>query len=296
MKTKSTLFAFSLCATIVGATAGVAPAQDELRPAPPTNKEAVQAKSLVEILLAKPNPDPPLGDAKNNSIVVGPAGLAFKKALIVTEGENNFTAHLTIDDFNTKLGNSLVVRVGDKVLKPASWGGNDKRYWLLELRDLDRDHTEILNGGPIPDAPKENFRVEYAPYQPIYKVDGPINIGFHLSNVGKTPTTVFWGTLGSGNDPRRDTQLAFTATLDGAPVPANPKPLLLGYLCSPYVSKPDNTLKRTAELSEWLQFSKPGEYLIKATYTLEIVNPQEDASPARWKVTYRDQFSVRVEK
>ena len=289
MKTKSLLLSLALGAGFLGMAPIASHAQTE-----PAAKETAQTQPPVEILLAKIDRTQQADGPRNTFVVTGPAGLALKKVAVIAEKDNVFIAYLTVDDFKEELGDSLVVRVGDKVLVPYSYGGDKDRYWSLELRDLNKESAEILNGGPLAGAPKESFEIEYSPYQKTYAVDKPVEVQLGVHNVGAVPLTIHWGTSGGGNYPCRDTSLAFTATLDGKPVPANPKPLPPGFISSPFVSKPDNTLKRGVDLSEWLQFSQPGEYLVDAIYTLEINNPVKDASPASWKVDYHNQFSVRV--
>ncbi len=289
MKIKALLLSLALGAGLMGATTIASHAQTE-----PAARETAQAQPPVEILLAKINRARQADGSPNAFVVTGPAGLALKKVVVTTEKDNLFNADLTVDDFKEELGDSLVVRVGDKVLVPYSYGGDKDRYWSPELRDLNKESAEILNGGPLAGAPKESFEIEYSPYQGTYAVNKAVEVQLGVHNVGAVPLTIYWGTNGGGNYPCRDTSLAFTATLDGKPMPANPKPLPPGFISSPFVSKPDNTLKRGVDLSEWLQFSQPGEYLVDATYTLEINNPEKDASPASWKVDYHNQFSVRV--
>jgi hypothetical protein len=120
--------------------------------------------------------------------------------------------------------------------------------------------------------------------------DGTVFI--RVVNAGTVPLRVYWGTTGGGNYPCRDTQLSFTATLDGSPVPPNPKPLPDGFIMSPYEAKPNGALKRTADLSQWVQFEKPGEYMVEAAYRLVIENPQKEGSPRQWSVTYHNRFPV----
>ncbi len=289
MKTKSLLLSLALGVGFMGATTVASDAQTE-----PAAKETAQAQPPVEVLLAKINRARQADGSLNSFVVTGPAGLALKKVSVIAEKDNVFIAYLTVDDFEKELGGSLVVRVGDKVLVPYSYGGDEDSYHSLELRDLDKESAQILNGGPLAGAPKASFEIEYSPYQGTYAVDKPVSVQLGVHNVGAVPLTIYWGTHGGGNYPCRDTSLAFTATLDGKPVPLNPKPLPPGFISSPFVSKPDNTLKRGVDLSEWLQFSQTGEYLVDAIYTLEINNPVKDASPASWKVEYRNQFSIRV--
>ena len=121
-----------------------------------------------------------------------------------------------------------------------------------------------------------------------------MKVGLQIKNVGDTALTIHWGTHGGGNYQCRDTHLSFTATRDGVAVPANPKPLPDGFIISPHVAQPNTFLKRTVDLSEWLQFENPGDYLINAAYKVEIENPQKDGTPDLWAVTYHQQFTVRV--
>jgi hypothetical protein len=236
------------------------------------------------------------GKMKNAFVIKGKSNLNIKKANVVSEGEgdSSFIVYLTTDEFPAAVGSTLLVKVKDKIFLPHSYGGDAKAYWSLELRDVDRASAEILNGSPLPKAPKDSFTVEYWPHQKSYPVASPVRVGITLTNVGKVPLTIYWGTHGGGNYPCRDTQLSFTATLDGVAVAANPKPLPDGFISSPFVSKPNSDLKRSEDLTQWLQFKKPGKYLIEATYTVEITNPEKDALPSRWKVSYRNQFSVQI--
>lgn len=236
------------------------------------------------------------GKMKNTFVITGKSNLNIKKANVVSEGEgdSSFIAYLTTDEFPAAIGSTLLVKVKDKIFLPHSYGGDAKAYWSLELRDVDRASAEILNGSPLPKAPKDSFTVEYWPHRKSYPVNGPVEVGINLANVGKVPLTIYWGTHGGGNYPCRDTQLSFTATLDGVAVVTNPKPLPDGFISSPFVSKPNSDLKRSEDLTQWLQFSKPGKYLVEAIYTVEIMNPEKDALPGRWKVSYRNQFSVQI--
>ena len=292
MKTKSLLLSLVLGAGLMGVTTAAKDAQAE-----PAAKEAAQTQPLVEILIGKIYLTLQNGHMTGLPVVTGPAGLGFKKATVVNEGkgDRNFTAYLTVDEFSSDRIGSLIVRIGDRYFDPNGYSGASvDKCFSIELRNLDKESAEILNGGPLSGAPKESFQIEYSPYQKTYAVDKPVTVQLGVNNIGAVPLTIYWGTHGGGNYPCRDTSLAFTATLDGKPVPANPKPLPPGFISSPFVSKPSNTLKRGVDLSEWLQFSKPGDYLVDATYTLEINNPIKDASPASWKVDYHSQFTVRV--
>ena len=299
MKTNATkiVLSIALCAFVGLAHAQTVPPGGET-PAVTTPAVTTSARSVapVEILFAKVDRTQQADGPRNTFVVTGPAGLAFKKANITRESANNFTAFLTVDDYDPKIMDSLVIRIGDKVWVPDGFGGDKDKYWSLELRDVDSATAEILNGGPLAEAPKSSFKIEYSPYQAAYAVDGPVQVELAVINVGEVPLTIYWGTHGGGNYRCRDTQLAFTATLDGEPVPANSKPLPPGFISSPFVSKPNNALRRGIDLSEWLQFSRVGEYLIDATYTLDIYNPDKTASPSHWKVDYHDQFAVRIEK
>ncbi len=46
-------------------------------------------------------------------------------------------------------------------------------------------------------------------------------------------------------------------------------------------------------MAEWIQFQKPGTYLVDATYTVEIVNPKQEV-PTHWQVRYHHQFSILI--
>lgn len=233
---------------------------------------------------------------KNTVVFTGPSTVRFKKANIVAEGEGDkrFTVYVTTDPFPPELGGTLVIKVKDKVFVPHSYGGDSKAYWSLELRNVDGKYAEVLNGGPLPKAPKDSFTIEFTPNQQTYPTKGPVEVGIAIKNIGNTATTIFWGTHGGGNYPCRDTQLSFTATLDGVPVPPNPKPLPDGFISSPYIAKPSTVLKRTTDLTQWLEFGKPGKYLISATHTLIIENPENGGTPNRWTATYHNQFPIQI--
>lgn len=258
--------------------------------------EIKKEESKAQILTANVDRTYQDGKPSNTFVITGKSNLNIKKADVVSDGEgdSSFTVFLTIDNFSPKIESTLVVKVKNKIFLPYSYGGNTNSYWSLELRDVDRASAEILNGAPLPKAPKDSFTVEYTPYQKSYRVNAPVNVGITLSNIGKIPLKIYWGTTGGGNYPCRDTQLSFTATLDGVKVPVNTQPLPNGFISSPFIAKPSSALKRTEDLTQWLQFQKPGQYLIDAAYTVEILNPVESAMPNRWKVDYHSQFTVQI--
>jgi len=284
MRVKATFLAIGIFCGVCGSSATHADEQQD--------KKQPQA----QILTANVDRSYQDGKPKNTFVLTGKSKLNIKKSNVISEseGDSRFTVFLTTDEFAPEIGGTLVVEVKDKIFLPFSYGGNAKSYWSLELRDVDRTSAEILNGGPLAKAPKDSFTFEYTPYRKSYPVSSPINVGIQLENIGKVPLTIYWGTTGGGNYPCRDTQLSFTATLDGVKVPANPKPLPDGFISSPFVAKPSSTLKRSEDLTQWLQFQKPGHYLVEATYTVEVMNPQQGALPSRWKVSYHNQFSIQV--
>jgi hypothetical protein len=215
--------------------------------------------------------------------ITGVSRLRIKRATVEEEDEeqSGLRVHVTIDECSAEVARGLVVKAGDKVFLPRTYFGNGvEAISILELQGVDRASAELLTGAPLADAPKDSFRVDMVPLD-----NGTIFIT--LVNVGKAPLKVYWGTRGG-----RDKQLSFTATLDGVPVPPDPKPLSDGFIMSPFDAKPNSPLKRTANLSEWLQFQKPGNYMVEATYRLVIENPQPDSSPREWTVTYHNRFPV----
>ena len=228
--------------------------------------------------------------------ITGVANLSIKKVRVDAGEENpgKFTVHLTVDDFAPDVGRTLMVRVKDKFFRPYSYGGDHKKYWSLELRDIDRTTVEIVNGESLKAPPENAFRVDYLPHQKSYPTGGPVRVGISLRNVGEIPLTIGWGTHGGGNYTCRDTQLSFTATLNGKPVPANPKPLPDGFISSPFVSKPASDLQRSEDLAQWIQFEEPGHYHIEAAWTVQIENPEKDVMPTHWAVVYRNAFVIQI--
>ncbi len=224
----------------------------------------------------------------------GPAKLGIKKVTIHAEQGGRFTVFLLTDDYPREMGGKLRVRVRDKLLTPNSWGGDEKASRSLGLRDVDAATAEILNGGPISKAPKESIKVEYLGLEKSFPLNGPVRVLIWLTNVGQTPLTIHWGTTGGGNYPCRDTQLSFKATLDGAAVATNPKPLPDGFIISPFVLKPNSALKRSEDLRQWIDFRKPGKYEVEVTYTIQIMNPGKDGTPSDWNVSYGDKFTVKM--
>jgi len=250
---------------------------------------------LVQLLTANVDRSYRDGKPRNTFTITGTSPLHTKKVFFDEEDASDSTVNAVvgIDECSPEVAQTLIVKVKDRLFLPGSYLGNGGTISSLVLRDVDRASAAILNGGPLPSAPEESINVEMQPLGPA-ALAGQVLVYITVVNVGDVPLTIYWGRTGGGNYPCRDTQLSFQATLDGVPVPANPKPLPDGFIVSPFDAKPNWPLKRTVDLTEWLQFQKPGKYLVEATYEIAIENPQKDASLREWTVRYHKRFPVEI--
>lgn len=257
-----------------------------------------QRGSVVQLLTAKIDRTSENSKPKNTYVVTGKSLLRIKKVDVAAEDESgaNYTLYITTDQkFSDAEGAILLVKAKDKLFLPFSFGGDaPDKNWSIELRNVDRASAERLYGKPLELSPKASFKLELSPYGESYALGEPVKIGVSVVNVGAKTFEIFASTTGGGNYRARDTNFSFTATLDGVGVAPVAKPLPDGFISSPFVSKPNNALRWSEDLDEWLLFDKPGKYLVRATYRLQITNPTIGASPIRWNVFYTANFSIHI--
>lgn len=207
-----------------------------------------------------------------------------------------YAAYLTVSrTFGDVEMKHLLVRVGDKIFVVKEFGGNAPgAYNTIGLHLVNVESATLLNGSTLPIAPKTALKIEYTPDETGMTKQGSHYVSILITNVSAKPITFFWGTTGGQNYPCRDTQLLFTATRDGIPVPPNPKPLPPGFISSPITLQPGSFLRRHENLDDWLGITEPGQYLVSASYSLNIQNPEPDSGPIQWWVTYQNQFAVQI--
>lgn len=160
----------------------------------------------------------------------------------------------------------LTGRIGEHIF-PGAVGitFEDGRY-ALGLYPLDEQSLAILRG-ETRDAPlQKQLRLIWKP------LEGR-RISFKISNVGQTPLTLSYGTVGTDENPTRDPQLAFTGTYDGQPVTASNKSLPVGDWSAPETLGAGQSWERIVDLDDYLSLSRAGHYIIKAHYTLRVQNP-----------------------
>ena len=241
--------------------------------------------------------DPQTRQPKNSVVVTGDYKLGVQKVTVIADGpgDTNLIAYIRTDEFPADVSATLLVKVNDKIFVPSSVGGAGAKYFSVELRNLDRASAETLNGGPLTPAPEKALSVVYSA-DPQYKPGGRIAVRIDVTNTTSAPLSFFWGTVGDGQTRCRDAQLSFSATLAGAAVPANPKPLPPGFIGKPITLQPGAPLHHNEDLSEWLQFDKAGTYEVSASYTFDIENPKTGEAPARWTVKNQKAFTIEVKE
>ncbi len=267
----------------------------EKKASTPTQSAKPTRVQVARILTAKIDRTYENGAVRNTFALTGTSAVRIKKVNFRLEDDSTLTASIATTPFDSKTSDILVVEVGDKIFVPFGFGGDTTdALWSIEIRDVDAKSVEILNGKPLPPAPKESLNIEYTPRETKFSLGAPIEVDIKIDNIGKTPLDIFYITWGGGNYLCRDAQLSFTATRDGEPVAPNPKPLPEGFISPPFTLRTKSDLNRSEDLCQWLQFDKAGKYEISASYRVKIKNPQVNSPVEIWNVTYENKFSLTI--
>ena len=189
--------------------------------------------------------------------------------------------------------------IGKKTIRFNSQGHNKAGgYSSMETQIEGRDLAELVAGlfhvGVVDRRhPGHQLLVRFTPEKKEFRPGENVNVKFRLTNAGKSSFTFTEG--GRQRRATRDNQFAFSAQeSSGAPLPDTGDGHHNGGLGIGVTVQPGKAYEASVDLSRWFTFTRPGSYLIRGSYYMELVNP----SPSEFNVLWEDfacaEFTVEI--
>lgn len=135
--------------------------------------------------------------------------------------------------------------------------------------------------------PGHQILARFAPVQSEYSLGDAIILRLTLTNVGDKPFTFVQGGRNRG---ARDNQFDFTARFLGKSVPDVGDPMHMGGTGGIITLEPGAKREIEVNLKQWFSFDKPGFYLVRGSYALEL---RADNRPV-WEEFVGGEFYVRI--
>jgi hypothetical protein len=218
---------------------------------------------------------------------------------------NNRSYHLEI-----KLTNSLPVKylkialiAGEKTIR--FWGGNEDNTFIETTVDdpeavlliAEHFHANVVKR----QHPGQQMLVEFIPDKRPFKIGEPVVVRLRITNVGNHDFTFVEG--GRQRGPR-DNQFAFSAEvmggkiaagrMMGAMLPDIGDPMNFGGIAGSVTLKPGQSREIPVDLNNWFKFERNGEYSIRGSYYMELIDPDKSNFQTIWEDYACAEFTIRM--
>lgn len=213
-----------------------------------------------------------------------------------SNANDRWTAFVCYSQKDALEGNKYTVVLNGTARKVGSWGksGDAENHFSLELKSSDVDAAKKLFGFEPLKRWHNGFKIDgsFSTDKAAYTPGEKITITLTLRNVGDAP---FYFRVGGRNRGPRDDQFSFLCEGPEGSVPSK-RAMNFGGLSTVRTIEPGKEYTQEVDLAGWFDLTKPGYYMLKGSYYLEIHDQWDDPHFGIWEDYLTRAFHVEIKE